>query len=62
MRFDTQGEKPRHMELSNDGKYLMICYQVSGEIYITPLDQDGIPMPDKATKFDFADASDIIEL
>ena len=62
LQLDTEGEKVRHMELSSDGKKLLICYQVSGEICIMPLGEDGLPLPCASRKFPFADAADIIEL
>ncbi len=62
LRLDTEGEKVRHMELSKDGSKLLVCYQVSGEICIMDLGNDGLPIKGSSRKFDFADAADIIEL
>ncbi len=61
-RLPTDGEKPRHMELSRDGKALIVCYQTSGEVCIMPLDENGLPIPGAQTKFPFHDASGIAEL
>ncbi len=61
-RIGCIGEKPRHMILSRDGKKLMICYQVSGEVCIMPLGDNGLPIEDEAHTFPFHDAAGIIEL
>ena len=61
-RINCSGEKPRHMILSNDGKNLMICYQVSGEVCIIPLGEDGLPIEDKMHAFPFHDAAGIAQL
>ena len=57
LQLPTDGVKPRHMVLSPDGKTLIVCYQVSGEICIMPLAADGLPESGKAHKFPFADAA-----
>ncbi len=57
LRLDTEGEKPRHMILSNDGKTLIVCYQVSGEICIMPLGDDGLPIEGASHKFPFSEAA-----
>jgi len=62
LRLPTDGEKPRHMELTADGKTLIVCYQVSGEICIMPLDDNGLPIPGASHKFPFANAAGIAEL
>ncbi len=62
LRLDTEGEKVRHMELSKDGKKLLLCYQVSGEICIMDLGDDGLPTGESSHKFKFDDAADIIEI
>ncbi|MBQ1933558.1 MAG: beta-propeller fold lactonase family protein [Clostridia bacterium] len=62
LRLPTDGEKPRHMELTRDGKNLIVCYQTSGEVCIMPLDDNGLPIPGAQTKFPFHDASGIAEL
>ncbi len=62
LRLPTEGEKPRHMTLTKDGKYLIICYQVSGEICVMPLGEDGLPIIGASHKFDFPNAAGIAEL
>ena len=57
LQLPTDGEKPRHMVLSPDGKTLIVCYQVSGEICVLPLSADGLPEMGKLHKFPFADAA-----
>ena len=61
-RINCSGEKPRHMILSDDGKNLMICYQVSGEVCIIPLGDNGLPIEDKIHSFPFHDAAGIAEI
>ncbi len=61
-RIPCSGEKPRHMELTSDGKALIICYQVSGEVCIMPLDENGLPIESKDYKFPFHDAAGIAQL
>lgn len=56
------GEKPRHMILTKDGKNLIVCYQVSGEICIMPLGEDGLPIAGASHKFAFSDAAGVAEL
>lgn len=53
----TEAVKPRHMILTPDGKNLIVCYQVSGEIYVKPLGGNGLPVAGAATHFPFADAA-----
>ncbi len=62
LRLETDGEKPRHMILTNDGKCLIVCYQVSGEICIMPLGEDGLPIAGASHKFPFHDAACAIDL
>ncbi|MBE6640186.1 MAG: lactonase family protein [Ruminococcaceae bacterium] len=62
LRLPCDGEKPRHMELTADGKNLIVCYQVSGEVCIMPLDDSGLPVPGAQKKFPFHDAAGIAEL
>ncbi len=62
LRLPTDGEKPRHMVLSKDGKNLIVCYQVSGEICIMPLGEDGLPIEGASHKFAFHDAAGVAEL
>ncbi len=62
LRLPTEGEKPRHMILSKDGKKLIICYQVSGEMCIMPLGEDGLPIQNASYKFPFSQAAGIAEL
>lgn len=57
LRLPTEGEKPRHMILTKDGKYLIVLYQVSGEVCIMPLGEDGLPIPGASYKFDFPNAA-----
>ena len=57
LRLPCEGEKPRHMILSKDGKTLIVCYQVSQEICIMPLDDTGLPIPGASHKFPFASAA-----
>ncbi len=61
-RINCSGERPRHMMLSKSGKYLMICYQISGELCIIPLGEDGLPLDGKSYSFPFHDAAGIAEL
>ena len=61
LRLPTEGEKPRHMVLTKDGKHLIICYQVSGEICIMPLGDDGLPCG-ASQKFPFPNAAGVAEL
>ena len=56
-RIPCHGEKPRHMILSEDGRNLIICYQVSGEVVTVPLGDDGLPTSDQPIRFDFHDAA-----
>ena len=60
-RITCQGDRPRHMTLTKDGKNLIICYQMSGEVVILGIGDDGLPN-DKINKFDFHDAAGIAEL
>lgn len=62
LRIPTEGEKPRHMILTRDGKNLIVCYQVSGEMCIMPLGDDGLPIAGASHKFPFANAAGIAEL
>ncbi len=62
LRLPTDGEKPRHMTLSKDGKTLIVCYQVSGEICIMPLGNDGLPIAGASHKFNFPNAAGVAEL
>ncbi len=62
LRLPVDGEKPRHMILTKDGKNLIVCYQVSGEICIMPLDDNGLPIEDKKTKFPFPNAACAVDL
>ncbi len=62
LRIPTDGEKPRHMILTKDGKNLIVCYQVSGEMCIMPLGEDGLPVAGASHKFAFANAAGIAEL
>lgn len=57
LRLPTEGEKPRHMILSKDGKNLIVCYQTSGEICVMPLDDTGLPIAGMAHKFSFPNAA-----
>ena len=57
LRLPTDGEKPRHMILSQDGKYLIVLYQVSGEVCIMPLGDDGLPIEGASYKFAFSEAA-----
>ena len=61
-RINCSGEKPRHMILTKDGRNLIICYQVSGEVCIIPLGQDGLPIEGQSHAFPFHDAAGIAEL
>ena len=62
LRLPTYGEKPRHMILTKDGKTLIVCYQVSGEICVMPLGDDGLPIKGAEHKFDFSNAAGVAEL
>ena len=62
LRLPCDGEKPRHMQLSNDGKKLIVCYQVSGEVAIMYLDENGLPITEKTHKFPFHDAAGISDM
>lgn len=62
LRLPTEGEKPRHMILTKDGKTLIVCYQVSGEICIMPLGDDGLPIVGASHKFAFPNAAGVAEL
>jgi len=57
LRLPTDGEKPRHMILTQDGKFLIVLYQVSGEVCIMPLGEDGLPIAGASYKFPFHDAA-----
>ncbi len=57
LRLPTDGEKPRHMILTKDGKYLIVLYQVSGEVCIMPLGEDGLPIAGASYKFAFPNAA-----
>ena len=50
------------MILTKDGRALVVCYQVAGEIYIKPLGADGLPISGAATHFPFADAACAVDL
>lgn len=62
LRLDTDGVKPRHMILSNDGKTLIVCYQDSSEICIMPLGEDGLPIHGASHKFPFNSAACAVDL
>lgn len=62
LRLPTYGEKPRHMTLTKDGKTLIVCYQVSGEICVMPLGDDGLPIKGAEHKFAFPNAAGVAEL
>lgn len=62
LRLPTDGEKPRHMTLTKDGKNLIVCYQVSGEICVMPLGEDGLPIEGASHKFAFPNAAGVAEL
>lgn len=62
LRIPTDGEKPRHMILTKDGRFLIVCYQVSGEMCIMPLDENGLPIEGASHKFAFPNAAGIAEL
>ena len=57
LRLPCDGEKPRHMILTRDGKTLIVCYQVSGEICVMPIGDDGLPVAGKQHKFPFSQAA-----
>ena len=57
LRLPTDGEKPRHMILTKDGKHLIVLYQVSGEVCIMPIGEDGLPIEGASYKFRFHDAA-----
>ena len=57
LRLPTAGEKPRHMILADNGKYLVVLYQVSGEVCIMPLGEDGLPVEGASYKFAFSEAA-----
>lgn len=58
----VEAEKPRHMILTKDGRALVVCYQVTGEVYIKPLGEDGLPIHGAATHFPFAEAACAVHL
>lgn len=62
LRLPTEGEKPRHMILTKDGKNLIVCYQVSGEVCVMPLGDDGLPINGASHKFAFPSAAGVAEL
>lgn len=62
LRLPTDGEKPRHMILTADGKYLIVLYQVSGEVCVMPLGEDGLPISGASYKFAFHDAACAAEI
>ncbi|MBQ8836754.1 MAG: beta-propeller fold lactonase family protein [Clostridia bacterium] len=62
LRLPTDGEKPRHMILTKDGKNLIVCYQVSGEVCVMPLGDNGLPIEGAAHKFSFPNAAGVAEL
>lgn len=57
LRLPVDGEKPRHMILTKDGKTLIVCYQVTGEICVMPLGDDGLPIQGAAHEFAFPNAA-----
>ena len=57
LQIPTVGEKPRHMILTQDGRSLIVCYQVSGEVCIMPLDENGMPLEAEVQKFPFPSAA-----
>lgn len=61
-RISCHGNRPRHMSLTKDGKHLIICYQISGEVVILPIGEDGLPESDNFIKFDFHDAAGIAQI
>lgn len=62
LRLKPEGEKVRHMILSADGKYLIVCLQVSEEICIMPLGEDGLPIEGASIKFPFGEAACAAEI
>ena len=62
LRLPTDGEKPRHMILTRDGKYLIVLYQVSCEVCVMPLGEDGLPIPGASYKFAFPNAACAAEI
>ena len=61
-RIPCHGDRPRHMSLTKDGKKLIICYQISGEVVILPIGDDGLPTGEQYSRFDFHDAAGIAEI
>ena len=57
LRLPVDGEKPRHMILSNDGQHLIVCYQTTSEICVMPLGEDGLPIAGASHKFAFPNAA-----
>ena len=62
LQLPADGEKPRHMVLTKDGHYLIVCYQTTGEICIMPLDSNGLPLEGKAHKFAFPNAACAVDI
>ncbi len=62
LRLPVDGEKPRHMILTKDGKYLIVCYQVTGEICVMPLNEEGLPIAGASHKFAFPNAACAVDL
>ena len=62
LRVPADGEKPRHMILTKDGRHLVVCYQTTGEVCIMPLDECGLPIEGKAHKFAFPNAACAVDL
>lgn len=61
LRHPCDGDRPRHMYLTRDGKLLIVCYQISNEVYVMPIGENGLPVPGAAWKFPFANAAAIAE-
>lgn len=61
LQISATGEKPRHMILTKNGRFLIVCYQVSGEVCIIPLDVKGLPSKEATQRFSFASAACAID-
>lgn len=62
LQLPTEGVKPRHMVLTDDGKNLIVCYQDSGEVCVIPIGDDGLPIKGASHKFSFPNAAGVAAL
>ena len=61
-QYDCEGKHPRHMIISQDGRYLIICNQFSDNIIVFELDEVTGGLINKVTSLDFSSPSGIVQV